>query len=77
MSPMKDRYEMTAEPQRDITPEQASKRLRECVIWNCIETVQFPRADQQYRVSFGITIGQASSNADDVYPPRQKGINRL
>jgi UDPglucose--hexose-1-phosphate uridylyltransferase len=30
MSLMKDRYEMTAEPQRDITPEQASKRLRVC-----------------------------------------------
>jgi hypothetical protein len=56
MSLMKDRYEMTAESQRDITPEQASKRLRECVIWNCIETVQFPRADQQYRVSFGTVI---------------------
>ena len=24
------RYEMLAEPQRDITPEQAAKRLREC-----------------------------------------------
>ena len=24
------RYEMMAEPQRDITPEQAAARLREC-----------------------------------------------
>ena len=27
---MNYRYEMLAEPQRDITPEQAAKRLREC-----------------------------------------------
>lgn len=25
-----DRYEMMAEPQRDITPEQAAARLRNC-----------------------------------------------
>lgn len=26
---MRDRYEMLAEPQRDITPEQAAARLRD------------------------------------------------
>lgn len=27
---MGDRYEMMAEPQRDITPEQATTKLRAC-----------------------------------------------
>lgn len=28
--PLGNRYEMLAEPQRDITPEQAAARLRSC-----------------------------------------------
>jgi len=33
-------FELMGEPQRDLTPEQAAKRLRECAVVHYLETIQ-------------------------------------